>query len=284
MSGLNFLDGDSTFSLVNTWYAKHDGEYNMFYIYKKNQNVIVFRELLSVDGVADYEVVYKGNIFELKEDPKIESTKQTSLVSENKEIVFISNYNSNNKIELMINGEDVVLMEYENSMRVRSSKGKLVNGKLYIDSDLSDGISYHLEGNNLCIKEEGNYDENCYTKISENTNGTKMTYSNELHNTNSLSDIRSLVISGNLRNMKRQLGKPDDISSADDFMLKYYNWKPFSVYSSQRLLYSVIYEYENICDRPIIVIYNSNNAKVFEVMYKDDVTSFEDLAVDYGYD
>jgi hypothetical protein len=84
--------------------------------------------------------------------------------------------------------------------------------------------------------------------------------------------------------MKRQLREPDEVLSADDFMLKYHNWKPFSVYSSQRLLYSVIYVYENICDRPIIVIYNSNNAKVFEVMYKDDVTSFEDLAVDYGYD
>ena len=271
MSGLNFLNGDTAFSLVNTWYAKHDGDYNMFYIYQKNQNVIVFRELLSEAGVADFEVVYNGNIFQ----EKIESNK------ESKSMIFIpmdKNSEYNKVIIEQSTNNKVNLIQYFKNRDEFSVTGIIKNGIIDLDEPENEDI-IEITDNKLIIENQWVGKVEFYL-----LNNDLEANSNQSQTSNSLSDIRGQVISGNIRNMKRQLREPDEVLSADDFMLKYHNWKPFSVYSSQRLLYSVIYVYENICDRPIIVIYNSNNAKVFEVMYKDDVTSFEDVAVDYGYD
>jgi len=105
-------------------------------------------------------------------------------------------------------------------------------------------------------------------------------------NTKSFSEIRSLIISGTKQNMIRQLGKANEEYSADDFMKKYYNWKAFSVYSAQRLLYSQVFLYENIDNtgKTILVVYSSHNGKVYEVMYKDDLKSYEDLSVNFGND
>lgn len=113
--------------------------------------------------------------------------------------------------------------------------------------------------------------------IDEKTNGKI---------TKSFSEIRSLIISGTKQNMIRQLGKANEEYSANDFMEKYYDWKAFSVYSAQRLLYSQVFLYENIDNtgKTILVVYSSHNGKVYEVMYKDDLKSYEDLSVNFGND
>ena len=104
--------------------------------------------------------------------------------------------------------------------------------------------------------------------------------------TKTISEIRSLIISGTKQNMIRQLGKANEEYSSDDFMEKYYNWKASSVYSTQRLLYSQVFLYENIDNtgKTILVVYSSHNGKVYEVMYKDDLKSYEDLSVNFGND
>ena len=71
---------------------------------------------------------------------------------------------------------------------------------------------------------------------------------------------------------------------ADDYLLKYHNWKPFSVYSANRTMYSLVFVYESLLEKPVVVIFNNHNGKVFDVMFKDEIKSFEDLAVNYGND
>lgn len=97
----------------------------------------------------------------------------------------------------------------------------------------------------------------------------------------SLSDIRNLVIYGNKRNLIRRLGKPDELLNGYDFMLEYRNWKPSSNYEYDKISYSVAYIYNNLCDKPIVVLFNNYNGKVFEVLYKEEIKSFEDISVDW---
>jgi hypothetical protein len=97
----------------------------------------------------------------------------------------------------------------------------------------------------------------------------------------SFTEIRSLIISGNKNNMIRQLGEPNEEYSAYDFLKKYYDWKPISVYTSERPLGISIFVYDNIdnTNNTILVIYNFNKRQVTDIIYKSDVKSFEDVCV-----
>lgn len=97
----------------------------------------------------------------------------------------------------------------------------------------------------------------------------------------SFGEIRSLIISGNEKNMIRQLGKPDEEYSAHDFLEKYYNWKPISVYTSQRQIGIDVFVYYGIdnTNSTILVIYNFEKSRVTDLLYKSDVKSFEDICV-----
>ena len=101
--------------------------------------------------------------------------------------------------------------------------------------------------------------------------------------TNDLGAIKNgnLVIYGNKRNLIRRLGKPDELLNGYDFMLEYRNWKPSSNYEYDKISYSVAYIYNNLCDKPIVVLFNNYNGKVFEVLYKEEIKSFEDISVDW---
>lgn len=97
----------------------------------------------------------------------------------------------------------------------------------------------------------------------------------------SFGEIRSLIISGNEKNLIRQLGKPDEEYSAHDFLEKYYNWKPISVYTSQRPIGIDVFVYHGIdnTNSTILVIYNFEKGRVTDLLYKSDVKSFEDVCV-----
>lgn len=97
----------------------------------------------------------------------------------------------------------------------------------------------------------------------------------------SFGEIRSLIISGNEKNMIRQLGKPDEEYSAHDFLEKYYNWKPISVYTSQRPIGIDVFVYHGLdnTNSTILVIYNFEKGRVTDLLYKSDVKSFEDVCV-----
>lgn len=97
----------------------------------------------------------------------------------------------------------------------------------------------------------------------------------------SLGEIRSLIISGNKKNMIRQLGEPNEEYSAHDFLKQYYNWKPISVYSSQRPIGIDVFVYQgiDISNRTLLVIYNFEKSQVTDIIYKSDVKSFEDICV-----
>jgi hypothetical protein len=97
----------------------------------------------------------------------------------------------------------------------------------------------------------------------------------------SFGEIRSLIISGNKKNMIRQLGEPNEEYSAHDFLKEYYNWKPFSVYTSQRPIGIEVFVYNeiDITNSTILVLYNFEKSQVTDIIYKSDVKSFEDVCV-----
>lgn len=97
----------------------------------------------------------------------------------------------------------------------------------------------------------------------------------------SFGEIRSLIISGNKKNLIRQIGEPDEEYSAHDFLEKYYNWKPISVYTSQRPIGINVFVYNGIdnTNGQILVIYNFEKSQVTEILYTSDVKSFEDICI-----
>ena len=114
-----------------------------------------------------------------------------------------------------------------------------------------------------------NIDYNPNNKTNSNKNSTS--------NKNTLSTIRSLVINGNERNLIRRLGNPDELLSGSDFLLKYFDKEV----SYTKTKYSDIYIYNKISDKPIVVILNNYNNKVFEVLYLDEINSIEDIYIDW---
>lgn len=274
MSGLSFLDGDTLFKLVNTSYAKTSGgEFQLFYLYQKNEEIIIFRENIWVSGVGDSEVVLKGNLFELSSDNESAPEKNSDTSIRKTKMTFVGNDNPRNSMELSIEGTTAILIEYEGYEKVRTINAKFINNELFTDDA---NFNYKLHGDYLCYTMEGS--EYCYTKTKESKN-PKGNYSFQ-----SLSELRGIVISSSLRNMKKRLGEPNESMGADDYLLKYHNWKPFSVYSANRTMYSLVFVYENLLEKPVVVIFNNHNGKVFDVMFQDEIKSFEDLAVNYGDD
>lgn len=274
MSGLSFLDCDTLYKLVNTSYAKTSGgEFQLFYLYQKNEEIIIFRENIWASGVGDSEVVLKGNLFDFSSDNESAPVKTSETSIQKTKMTFINNDIPSNSIELTIEGTTAILVEYEGYEKIRTINAKFINNELFTDDA---DFNYKLHGDYLCYTMEGS--EYCYQKTKESKN-PKGNYSFQ-----SLSELRGIVISSSLRNMKKRLGEPNESMGADDYLLKYHNWKPFSVYSANRTMYSLVFVYESLLEKPVVVIFNNHNGKVFDVMFKDEIKSFEDLAVNYGND
>lgn len=174
MSGLDFLNNDSAYKLVNTSYVKlSGGKFDLFYIYQKKDLVIVYREQIWVSGVNDYDVIFKGNIQltkgdELKKINNELSKKNTEVITE-----YTSDYEPNNTIKFIVNGKNITLNEYQNESLTSSLKGKVFNDKSYINSDFNAGIIYYFEGDKLCYGYEGVPDDNCFSKTKETVNGVE---------------------------------------------------------------------------------------------------------------
>jgi hypothetical protein len=104
--------------------------------------------------------------------------------------------------------------------------------------------------------------------------------SNQSQTSNSLTQIRSLVIAGAEHNLLKRLGEPDEELSAYNFLDKYYHNK-FNIdsfYWGSAIRDSEIFVYNNLSDKPIIVVYDSRNDEVHEVLFLNDVTSINDVA------
>jgi hypothetical protein len=78
----------------------------------------------------------------------------------------------------------------------------------------------------------------------------------------------------------KRLGEPDEELSAYNFLDKYYHNK-FNIdsfYWGSAIRDSEIFVYNNLSDKPIIVVYDSRNDEVHEVLFLNDVTSINDVA------
>lgn len=123
--------------------------------------------------------------------------------------------------------------------------------------------------------------DNVLAKTIELVNDNENTLATKQSSKKTFGEIRSLIISGNKKNMIRQLGQPDEAYSAHNFLEKYYNWKPISVYTSQRPLGLDVFVYNGIdkINSTILVVYNFEKSQVTDILYKSDVKSFEDVCV-----
>ncbi len=169
LSGVSFLNGDSSFRLVNTSFAKLSvGIYNLFYIYKKNDEIIVFRESISkwVSDVVDFEIVFKGNLQKIKGDEIIKVKNNSPNLS--KEIIteFISDYDPNINVELIIKAKEFTLNVFQNDSLTESRKGIYFNNNLYTNSENT--FDYYFNGDNLCYGED-----TCFSKTKETINGVE---------------------------------------------------------------------------------------------------------------
>jgi hypothetical protein len=121
-----------------------------------------------------------------------------------------------------------------------------------------------------------------YTTVSESLNKNNIANSNEnaKKTGRTLGEIRGLIINGSKSNMIDILGKPDESYSASDFLLKYLNWKPVSVYTAEFNLYRKVFIYNSIegLNDQLTVIYNSYGEKVIAVKVLSNIKSYQDLS------
>jgi len=90
-----------------------------------------------------------------------------------------------------------------------------------------------------------------------------------------------LVISGGKRNLLKRLGEPDEEFSAYNFLDKYFHNKfnINSIYWGSAILHSEVLVYNHLTEKPIIVVYDSRNHNVHEVLFLNDVSSINDVAI-----
>ena len=161
--GTPFLNGDTTYQLVNTSYSKTSGgRYNMIFIYQKLKDVFVFMEMLEIEGLVDSKLLFKGNIFQTKSDALTEAKESISTENIKKSMNFVSDDNSNESIKLVIDGRDVSMEFYQNEKLHRMIKGTYNNNNLLMDDE---EVEYVLSESNLCYHLEGI--DYCYSKTSE---------------------------------------------------------------------------------------------------------------------
>ena len=153
---------DSTYKLVNTSYSKTSGgRFNMIYVYQKQENIIVLLDQLEIQGIVGSEIIFDGNIYQAKEDKIIKEDSSNYENEVKKKMVFLSNDDISESIELIIDGKDVVMEFYQGNELVRMHKGKYIKNELLMDDD----TIYELNGDNLCYTIEGT--DYCYSKTSE---------------------------------------------------------------------------------------------------------------------
>lgn len=154
---------DSTYKLVNTSYSKTSGgRYNLLYLFQKKKEVIVSMEVIEIQGFVDAKLLFKANIFNVKNDPLTEA-KTSNMVEPVKRLMnFVSDDNTNEYIKLVLDGKDVSMEFYRDNEIIRIIKGSYIDQKLLMDDE---EVSYILTENSLCYHLEG-YDY-CYSKTSD---------------------------------------------------------------------------------------------------------------------
>jgi hypothetical protein len=172
--GLEYINKAPNYKLVNTSFAKLSGGiFDVFYIYQKKDSVMVYGEQISIVGLNDLGLVFKGNLQKMKGDKLIhknESKQQTDEIIKE----YRSDFDPKNTIKLIEKGNNVILNEYQNEYLLSSLKGKLFNGKLFINSDYNAAIIYYFDNSKLCYHYEGSPDENRFSKTKETLNGVEL--------------------------------------------------------------------------------------------------------------
>jgi hypothetical protein len=197
---LVFFDRDSSFKLVHSSYIVIGrNTFYHFFVFKKGNQLIVFKTENDEAGVGKNEVLYEGDIYTTKEDEikKVENSAINEKQDENKVITYSNDYDAENIIRLEINGDKVELTEYKNGNTINTLNGKYFNNKVYIESEY---VSYEFTDNTIRVSDEGY--EAKYTKTDEIINDEKK---NNL-NYNIFSDEKILKFNWGMENKTNFIG------------------------------------------------------------------------------
>lgn len=158
---------DKTFKNISKYFAKIAETNNIFFIYKNDKNMnAVYWESTWVAGVSDSGIIFQGDIENLKRDEIQNIVASNS--AEDKVLIFsgksydITGRLENRKYVLITNGNILTIYSCMDDKLLFTEKGKLVNGKIYIEDNNSE-LTYTITNSNLCIGEEG--EEMCFSKI-----------------------------------------------------------------------------------------------------------------------
>jgi hypothetical protein len=160
-----------------------------------------------------------------------------------------------------------------------SIKGVIENGMINLDEPDREDI-IEIYSNKLSIENQW-VGKNIFKLKGLNTQQNESINGETLYKYDNIGEIRNLVIAGGKRNFLKRLGQPNEEYSAYNFLDKYFHNKfnINSIYWGSAILHGEVYVYNNLTNKPIIIVYNSRKDIVKEVLFIEDVSSINDVAI-----
>lgn len=164
------------YKIYKTYFYKlTDDNYYIYYLYKKEQNVLVLKEIVSENNAATdwIETIFQNNVNHVKSD--IESKINYFL---RKKIIYENDDDSKYKIEFDIQGNDITIKYLENNIVSNTESGIIFKNNIYNkwDNGCFSKSDYGLNSDNICYGIDGG--DVCHTKVTEVINGKTTNYLN----------------------------------------------------------------------------------------------------------
>jgi hypothetical protein len=229
------------------------------------------------------------NLDKKTQSEKLSEETQSEEIQEEKILFFEQQFgpyeNQKSSYKFTFKGNKVDILYKYSDYTSPVEKAELKDGKI-IKGGCSD--CYVLNQNSLCVPNPETGQSDCYSfirsksthDIEETMNPTTSNNNSTQENSNkfSLGDIRGQIIEGSKQEMIRIYGEPDEEYYAHDFLKKYFDFEPFSVYSAEFNIGQTVFIYRNIetNNKPILVLYYES--KIISVKYLSDIKSYKDLS------
>ena len=165
-----------SYKIFKTFFYKlMDDNYYIYYLYKKEQNVLVLREVVSESNAATdwIETIFQNNVNNVKSDRE---NKINNFIS--KKIIYENDDDSKYKIEFDIQGNDITIKYLENNILSSTDHGIIFKNNIYDkwDNGCFSKSNYDLNSDNICYGIDGG--DVCHTKVTEVINGKTTNYLN----------------------------------------------------------------------------------------------------------
>jgi hypothetical protein len=165
-----------SYKIFKTFYYKlMDDNYYIFYLYKKEQNVLVLKEVVSESNAATdwIETIFQNNVNNIKSDRvnKINNYLRKKIIYENDD-------DSKYKIEFDIQGNDITIKYLDNNIVTSKEQAIIFKNAIYnkYDNGCFSKSNYELNTDNICYGIDGG--DVCHSKVAEVINGKTTNYFN----------------------------------------------------------------------------------------------------------